>query len=124
MFASALLPVLARSVSGRDGQDQTASFVLAFAGSGVMANQLAIGAHMGTMESIVCDSRAHIFVHEGGAPMYHARAKVTRVSSWEWLERWPRGGVEDDVCLAAVVACVPSCRTGRRRKGEHSRFVD
>ncbi|EIE83938.1 hypothetical protein G6F46_003977 [Rhizopus delemar] len=51
-----------------------------FCASGTMTNQLALRTHLVTPpHSVVCDSRAHVFLWEAGGISFHSRASVSPV---------------------------------------------
>eukprot|EP00698_Gefionella_okellyi_P021317 TRINITY_DN6881_c0_g1_i2.p1 TRINITY_DN6881_c0_g1~~TRINITY_DN6881_c0_g1_i2.p1 ORF type:complete len:202 (-),score=55.41 TRINITY_DN6881_c0_g1_i2:645-1250(-) len=47
-----------------------------FCASGVMANQLALRAQLGALDSVICDFNSHVFQHENGGIAYHCRAQA------------------------------------------------
>eukprot|EP00124_Ichthyophonus_hoferi_P000082 Ihof_evm2s3 gene=Ihof_evmTU2s3 len=50
-----------------------------FVASGTMSNQLGIRAKIGAMESVVCDTRCHIYRYEVGGVAYHSGAQMRPV---------------------------------------------
>ncbi|KAI8138486.1 pyridoxal phosphate-dependent transferase, partial [Fennellomyces sp. T-0311] len=52
-----------------------------FCASGTMTNQLGLRLHLTQPpHSVLCDARAHVFIHECGGIAYHSQANVTPVS--------------------------------------------
>ncbi|RVU26882.1 aminotransferase class I/II-fold pyridoxal phosphate-dependent enzyme [Sandaracinomonas limnophila] len=47
-----------------------------FATSGTMTNQIAIAAHIGKGQEVICDAMSHIYFYEGGGIMANAGASV------------------------------------------------
>jgi threonine aldolase len=46
-----------------------------FCATGTMTNQLALRAQLGPLQSLLCDSRAHIYEYEAGGVAYHSQAQ-------------------------------------------------
>ncbi|KNC76931.1 hypothetical protein SARC_10592, partial [Sphaeroforma arctica JP610] len=77
-----------------------------FCPSGTMTNQLALRVHVGALESVVMDHRAHIFHYEGGGLSYHSQAQA--------LPTQPKAGerhLTADVVEAAIFAEDIHCPT-------------
>ena len=46
-----------------------------------MTNQLALRAQLGALQSLICDSRAHIYNYEAGGVAYHCQAELRPVKA-------------------------------------------
>merc|ERR1712137_241965 len=51
-----------------------------FCPTGTMTNQLALRAQLGALQSLICDSRAHIYSYEAGGVAYHCQAQVMPIT--------------------------------------------
>ena len=54
-----------------------------FCVSGTMSNQLGLRAQLGALQSLICDSRAHIYEYEAGGVSYHSQAQVRPIVAEE-----------------------------------------
>lgn len=48
-----------------------------FCASGTMTNQLGLRSQLGPLQSLISDSRAHIYQYEAGGVAYHSQAQIT-----------------------------------------------
>ena len=51
-----------------------------FCVSGTMTNQLALRAQLNALQSLICDSRAHIYEYEAGGVAYHSQAQCRAIN--------------------------------------------
>lgn len=65
-----------------------------FCATGTMSNQIGLALHLGPLEAVLCDARAHVYRYEAGGIALHSRATAVPVqpagAHLEWGELEPR----------------------------------
>ena len=122
--SSGMIKVIGESLNGRLGDDvidgDTTIVTLErkaadlcgkeaglFCASGTMTNQLALTAQLNRLESVICDSRAHVFTSEAGGIAFHSQAqpipiKLSSLDQSLSVEHIKSAALEGDVHYATT----------------------
>jgi len=79
-------------IAGRCGKEAAL-----FCASGTMANQLALRCSLGPLQSLMCDSRAHINTCEAGGVAYHSQAHTFALNAPEGAVSLTAAQVEENI---------------------------